>query len=226
MATKRPAKPPPQVTYTPRNPLQHRLRELLPASHLVILDGEPGTGKTAGAFGEALLLLVRDEIDRIILARPPVPCGPGIGFLTGDLTAKMTPWLSSVADAMRGFTDLSFARLGKRVEIADLGMIQGRTVRNEILIVDEAQNLFDRQQLVCLATRVGEGGKVILCGDPAQSNLRRPGPVPFARFAQDHRHTPGVAVITATRDDQLRSGFVKTFLEAEERLTRPGANPP
>lgn len=214
-----------EVNYAPKNGLQHRLRAAWPTAQLLIVDGEPGTGKTAGAMGESLLMLRDRTVDRIILCRPRVPSGPALGFLTGDLVEKLLPWLASVQDAMRGFTKLTFASLSKRIEIADVGMIQGRTVARSVLIVDEAQNLGDRQQLVGLATRVGEGGKVVLCGDPNQSNIRI-SPNPFARFAQDHRHTPGVAVITATRDDQLRSGFVKTFLEAEERLTRPGANPP
>lgn len=206
-----------EVKYTPKNGLQKRLRAVYDAASVIILDGEPGTGKTAGAIGEALTSLAKGDIERIILCRPPVPCGPSLGYLTGDLVEKMTPWLASVADAMRGFTDLTFAKLGKKIEIADIGMVQGRTVAGEVLIVDEAANLFDRQQCVCLATRVGDGGKVILCGDPNQSNIRV-SPNPFAQFAADHRDTPGVAVVTATREDQLRSGFVKDFLDAEDRI--------
>lgn len=211
------AVPPMESRYQPGNRLQTDLARVWPDADLIVLTGEAGTGKTTGAMGQALADLLADRIRKIIVTRPPVSNGPGIGFLTGDLREKMTPWLGSVQDSMEGFTNATFARLGPRLEVADLGLIQGRTVRDAVLIVDEASNCYDRELLVCLATRVGRNGKVVLCGDPYQSNLRvRPNP--FALFARDHAKTVRVAVLTATRADQLRSGFVKTFLDAEDRI--------
>jgi predicted ribonuclease YlaK len=211
------AVPPLESSYEPRNQIQRDLAREWAEASVIILTGESGTGKTTGGFGQAMADLLGGKIRKIIATRPPVPNGPGIGFLQGNLVEKMTPWLGSVSDSMDGFTNATFARLGAKFEIADLGLIQGRTVRDAVLIVDEASNIYDRQLLVCLATRVGRNGKVVLCGDPYQSNLRY-SPNPFALFARDHARTPGVVVLTATRDDQLRSGFVKTFLEAEEKI--------
>lgn len=206
-----------QCVYTPQNGLQRRLREAWPVSHFIVLTGDPGTGKTGGAIGEALGDLIARRIRKIILTRPPVPQGPGIGFLTGDLKEKMAPWLGSVADAMEGFSDATLAKLGDHIEIADLGMIQGRTVRDAVLIVDEASNVFDRAMMLCLATRVGRNGKVVLCGDPAQSNLRvRPNP--FEVFARDHANVPGVAVLEADETDVIRSNFVNAIMRNEERI--------
>ena len=202
-------------SYLPKNQLQRDLRVCWPDSKVVILTGEPGTGKTSGAVGEALNDLLADRIRKIIFTRPPVPNGPGIGHLPGDVSEKMTPWLSSVSDSMAGFTNATFAKLNGKIEIADLGLVQGRTVRDAVLIVDEASNIYSRQLLVCLATRVGKNGKVVLCGDPKQSNLGY-SPNPFEVFAADHATTPGVTVLTATRQDQLRSGFVKDFLDVED----------
>lgn len=206
-------------SYQPKNQLQRDLAACWNESKVIILTGEPGTGKTAGAVGQAINDLLASKIRKVIFARPPVPNGPSIGHLPGDVTEKMTPWLASVADAMAGFTNASFARLGSSLEIADLGLVQGRTVRDAVLIVDEASNVYSRQLLVCLATRVGKNGKVVLCGDPYQSNLGY-SPNPFETFSADHSTTPGVSVLTATRKDQLRSGFVKDFLDMEDWIQR------
>ena len=202
--------------YQPKNGIQRALAEVWSGSSLIVLTGEPGTGKSAGAMGQAMLDLFADRIERIIISRPPVPNGRGIGFLSGNLIEKMTPWVQSLADACSTFTNASFTKLGPdKLEIADIGLVQGRTVRNAVLIVDEASNLFDRQQCLCLATRVGENAKVIWCGDPNQSNLHVY-PNPFVEFYEDHKGTKGVAVLTATREDVIRSGFCKTILDAED----------
>jgi phosphate starvation-inducible protein PhoH and related proteins len=209
------ANPPLVSSYQPKNSLQRELSQCWNEAKVIILTGEPGTGKTSGAVGEALNDLLADRIRKIIFTRPPVPNGPGIGHLPGDVSEKMTPWLSSVSDSMAGFTNATFQKLQGKIEIADLGLVQGRTVRDAVLIVDEASNIYSRQLLVCLATRVGKNGKVVLCGDPKQSNLGY-SPNPFEVFAADHATTPGVAVLTAKRSDQLRSGFVKDFLDVED----------
>jgi len=202
--------------YEPKNSIQRALAEVWAASSLIVLTGEPGTGKSAGAMGQAMLDLFAGRIEKIIISRPPVPSGRSIGFLTGDLIEKMTPWVRSLAHACAPFTNASFAKLGAdKVEIVDLGYVQGWTVRNAVLIVDEASNLFDRQQCLCLATRVGENAKVIWCGDPGQSNLHVY-PNPFVEFSEDHRGTKGVSVLTATRADVMRSEFCKEILNAED----------
>jgi len=208
---------PMECWYSPKNGVQRALSEVWAASSLIVLTGEPGTGKSAGAMGQAMIDLFANRIEKIIISRPPVPSGRSIGFLTGDLVEKMTPWVQSLADACSPFTDATFGKLGPKLEIADIGLVQGRTVRNAVLIVDEASNLFDRQQCLCLATRVGENAKVIWCGDPNQSNLNVH-PNPFVEFSEDHRGTKGVAVLTATRADVIRSGFCKTILDAEDAI--------
>jgi len=216
---------PMECWYQPKNNIQRALAEAWAASSLIVLTGEPGTGKSAGAMGQALLDLFADRIEKVIISRPPVPNGRGIGFLTGDLAEKMTPWVQSLADACSPFTSATFSKLGPKLEIADIGLVQGRTVRNAVLIVDEASNLFDRQQCLCLATRVGENAKVIWCGDPNQSNLHVH-PNPFVEFSEDHRGTKGVSVLTATRADVIRSGFCKTVLDAEDVIQARKRNGP
>lgn len=206
-----------QCVYTPQNNLQRALQAAWVSSRFIVLTGGPGTGKTGGAVGQALIDLINERVRKIILTRPPVSQGPGIGFLTGTLEEKMAPWLGSVQDAMEGFSDATLAKLGRYIEIADLGMIQGRTVRDAILIVDEASNVYDRAMMLCLATRVGRNGKVVLCGDPMQTNIGTR-PNPFADFAADHANVPGVSVLTATPADVIRSDFVSAIMDNEERV--------
>jgi len=208
--------------YAPKNSLQRQLRSVLPDASVIILNGEQGTGKTGGAIGEGLLALLRPDsgIRKLMVTRPSVSRGSRLGFMPGDLLEKMAPWLASVNDAMEGFSNATIAKLGGRVEVISLEHIQGRTVRNAWLVVDEAENLWDRAEIIDVVTRVGPGGKVFLAGNPPQSRLPH-APNPFGEFIVDHQRTPGVAVITATRDDQLRSpGFLKTFLEIEEKIQR------
>ncbi len=213
------ATPPLVSNYEPKNRLQRELRRVWRDSHVILLTGEAGTGKTSGAMGEALQDLLNERIRKIVVTRPPVPCGPSIGYLEGSLIEKMAPYMSSLGDAMDSFTNATFAKLGAKIEIADIGTLQGRTIKDAVLVCDEASNVASRQQLVCLATRVGKNGKIVLAGDEYQSNLRvRPNP--FAEFAADHANTPGVTVLKATREDQLRSGFVRDFLEIEEQIQR------
>lgn len=205
--------------YEPKNQLQRDLRRVWRESHVILLTGEAGTGKSSGAIGEALNDLLNERIRKIVVTRPPIPCGPSIGFLEGSLMDKMAPWIQSLGDSMDSFTNATFAKLGTKIEVMDLGHLQGRTIKDAVLVCDEASNVVSRQQLVCLATRVGKNGKIVLAGDEYQSNLRIQ-PNPFASFAEDHRNTPGVSVLTATRDDQLRSGFIRDFLEIEEAIQK------
>lgn len=205
-----------EFNYEPKNSLQRKLRKAWPTASLIILDGPAGCGKTAAAMGEAMLELLRDDspIRKIMVSRPPVPNGDRIGFLPGDLNDKLAPWLAPIGDALEGYSNASLSKLGSYIEPVDAGMLQGRTVRNAVCIIDEAQNC-TYSQLKCFGSRVGHNGRVILCGDPTQSNIYDD-PNPLALLAKMHRRTPGVAVITATKEDQLRSEFVTRFLDVCE----------
>lgn len=138
---------PMESRYEPRNQLQRDLARVWPVSDFIILTGESGTGKTSGGFGMALADLLAGRIRKIIVTRPPVSQGPGLGFFKGDLNEKMTPWLGSVSDSLEGFSNATFEKMGAKLEILDLGTVQGRTVRDAVLIVDEASNLYSREYL-------------------------------------------------------------------------------
>ena len=206
-----------QINYTPKNNLQRELRIIWPTAKVIFITGGPGTGKTAGAFGEALLdVYVRVKRRKIMIARSPIPKGPSLGYDPGSLDEKLVSWTEQFNDAMEGFTDGNITKFREHVERIDVARIQGRTVRDAVLIVDEASDLeFDALKNIC--TRVGRNGLVVLCGDPDQTNLKRRTENPFVRMMRYQETTPGVYILRAdVKSDQLREGFIIDFLEACE----------
>ena len=202
---------PPEVLYVPRNTPQKRLHAAWEDSQLVILTGPAGTGKTAAALGEALSRAGKQQRDsgKLWLCRPTVAVEEDLGFLPGDLTAKLLPWLAPFGDCLGNLGHSTLQELADWCELVPLGMLRGRTISHGTLIVDEAQNA-TRAQLVCAATRVGRGGRVVLCGDPEQAD----GPEALTAFASQVRHVPGVTWLRFDDADQVRSEFVTTLLAA------------
>lgn len=202
---------PPEVTYVPQNDPQRRLHDSWEESKLVILTGPAGTGKTAAALGEALSRAAKQQKNssRLWLCRPTVAVEEDLGFLPGDLTAKLLPWLAPFGDCLGSLSHTTLLDLAAWCELVPLGMLRGRTISRGTLIVDEAQNA-TRSQLVCAATRVGNGGRVVLCGDPEQAD----GFEALTSFASAVQHVPGVTWIQFDDADQVRSPFVTLLLSA------------
>lgn len=206
------AKPPKlELAYEPRNDRQRLIRELWPQTRLLIATGEAGTGKTTAALGEALAEVAAGRSRRILLCRPTVAVEEELGFLPGDLNAKLGPWLSAFGDCLGEISNATLDSLLKDVvEMVPIGMLRGRTVSGGTLIVDEAQNCTERQ-LLCAATRVGRGGRVVLCGDPLQSDIAT-APNPLTAFAKRVQKVKGVAWVQFEDEDQVRDEFVSALL--------------
>lgn len=160
--------------YKPRGPAQVVAGEAWERSRILLLLGPAGTGKTAAAFGMGLREVLKLEHGFLTLARPMVTCDEDPGFLPGDLAAKLGPWMAPFRDV---FSTLATAdwpglerQLAERIETVPVGMLRGRTIRNGVLICDEIQNC-TKSQLKCILTRIGDPhGRVIMCGDPEQSD--------------------------------------------------------
>jgi phosphate starvation-inducible PhoH-like protein len=181
--------------------------------------GPAGTGKTllAVAYGASQLAL--GSVDRLIITRPAVEAGERLGFLPGDLTEKIDPYLLPIWDALR---DALGQRLSEkmreegRVDVAPLAFMRGRTLNNAFVVVDEAQNATIPQMRMVL-TRLGEGSRMAVTGDPTQTDLRRgePSGLPHAlRLLQDEQR---IAVHRFTRHDVVRHGLVARIVDAYER---------
>jgi len=162
----------------PRNELQRQYIAHLESAHptIVVATGAAGTGKTMIASTMAVKKLVEGTIDKLVITRPMVNVddGPGIGFLPGTLEEKCSPWLMPLTDVFYKYmTPARFQGLIAKqvIEICPLEMMRGRSFENAFIIVDEAQNCTPTQMLMLL-TRIGEGSKLVITGDPMQHDRR------------------------------------------------------
>jgi phosphate starvation-inducible protein PhoH and related proteins len=156
-----------------RNAAQDAYLRELARHELVFAEGPAGTGKTWLAVGHAVQLLEAGHVERLILSRPAVEAGEKIGFLPGDMRDKVDPYLRPIYDALYDFME---GRIVERalqtnvIEVAPLAFMRGRTLSNALILLDEAQNATSMQMKMFL-TRLGEGSRMIITGDPTQIDL-------------------------------------------------------
>ena len=222
---------------------QRRYVEAIGRSDVVFGCGPAGTGKTFLAVAMALDALERHLVKRIVLTRPAVEAGEKLGFLPGDLSAKVNPYLRPLLDALGDLLDAErVERLVERgrVEVAPLAFMRGRTLASSFIILDEAQNCTP-EQMAMLLTRLGQDSKVVVTGDPSQSDLpfhQRSGlrhaleildnvqGIDIVRFGPEDvvRH-PMVARIAAAyaRDADARRDAPDGHLDERPRLRSRGA---
>lgn len=186
-------------------------------AHLYITNHCIPTHNTHSALAHALRDLIDRRIRKVILCRPTVACDEDLGFFPGTLEEKLGPWLGAFHDVLGEMSWSSLDQFidgegGRAVEVLPVGMVRGRTVKDAVLIADEAQNL-TAAQIKLLCTRVGRNGKVVLCGDPSQSDIRiRPNPLAVA--ASKLAMVDGVELCKFTLTDQVRDPFVTAVLTA------------
>lgn len=199
----------------PKSEGQARLMEAIDTSNLVLALGPAGTGKTYLAIAKAVEALRAGKIGRIVLCRPAVDAGENIGFLPGDMEEKLAPYLRPLYDALQ---DRMSAKQVKamiaegQIEIASVGFMRGRTLNNAFIVVDEAQNC-TYVQLKMILTRLGWNSKMIVTGDPAQSDLlpELSGLAPIA----DRIESMGgdVGVVRLQQGDVVRHPLVAKMLD-------------
>ena len=205
---------------------QKRYVDAVRENTMIIGVGPAGTGKTYLAMACAVEALVSGSVRRIILTRPAVEAGERLGFLPGDLAAKVDPYLRPLYDALfEMFGPDETARLIERgtIEIAPLAYMRGRTLNDAFIVLDEAQNTSPEQMKMFL-TRLGFNSKMVITGDITQSDLadsRRSGLRQVGHVLQD---VDGVGFIELTGKDVVRHRIVAAIVEAyqkyEENLGR------
>ena len=193
-------------------------------SHQVVFGiGPAGTGKTYLAVAHAVDALNRGEVNRIILTRPAVEAGESLGFLPGDMMAKVDPYFRPLYDALYEMIDP--AKFGGHlergtIEVAPLAFMRGRTLNDAFVILDEAQNTTP-QQMKMFLTRLGFGSKMVITGDATQVDLPRgkTSGLDDAQRALDG--VDGVAFVRLKRDDIVRSDLVMRIVDAYEQASDP-----
>lgn len=181
--------------------------------------GPAGTGKTHLAVACALSALQRRQVKRIVLTRPAVEAGEQLGFLPGDLREKVSPYLRPLHDAMDQMVDADkVERLIERgqVEAAPLAFMRGRTLDHAFVILDEAQNCTTEQMLMVL-TRLGEHSRMVVTGDPDQSDLKRGQPHGLDHALRVLDGVDGIAIVRFGPQDVVRHPLVGRIAQAWDR---------
>ncbi len=202
----------------PRGENQRKYVEALLGNDISFGVGPAGTGKTWLAVAAAVHLLEKDEIRRIMLVRPAVEAGEKLGFLPGDLTEKINPYLRPLYDAL--YEMLGFERVGKLIEkqvieIAPLAYMRGRTLNNAFIILDEGQNTTPEQMKMFL-TRLGFGSKAVINGDITQVDLPRGQESGLAHALRVLHDVKGIHITRFTSRDVVRHRLVQVIVEAYE----------
>lgn len=183
---------------------------------LVFGIGPAGTGKTYLAVAAAVHLLRTDRVAKFILVRPAVEAGEKLGFLPGDLQAKVNPYLRPLLDALHDMMDYPTIRRFMEndvIEIAPLAYMRGRTLNSSVIILDEAQNT-TRGQMKMFLTRLGHGSKMIVTGDVTQIDLEDPTQSGLIDAARRLGKSPGVSIVTLDKTDVVRHPLVQRVIEA------------
>jgi phosphate starvation-inducible PhoH-like protein len=204
------------------------LRNIL-AHDITFGIGPAGTGKTFLAVACAVDALERSQVQRIVLTRPAVEAGERLGFLPGDLTQKVDPYLRPLYDALydlMGFDRVHKAFERATLEIAPLAFMRGRTLNHAFVILDEAQNTTPEQMKMFL-TRIGFGSKAVVTGDVSQIDLPRGADSGLVQAERVLRRVKGLAFTHFTAADIVRHPLVARIVEAYEaaRAAADGAEP-
>ncbi|MGR3484629.1 MAG: PhoH family protein [Paracoccaceae bacterium] len=203
---------------TPRTDAQKAYVRALFAHELAFGIGPAGTGKTYLAVAVGVHMLSIGAVDRIVLSRPAVEAGEKLGYLPGDMKEKVDPYMQPLYDALNDFLPAKQAErmlAEKRIEIAPLAFMRGRTLSNAFVVLDEAQNATTMQMKMFL-TRLGEGSRMVVTGDRTQVDLPR-GVTSGLRDAERLLdRIPGISFSYFTARDVVRHPLVAAIIEAYE----------
>ena len=200
----------------PRTQGQSAYLEAIRNHDLVFCVGPAGSGKTYLAVAMAVAMLKAGAIKRMVLVRPAVEAGEKIGFLPGDMQAKVNPYLRPIFDAMHdmmSFDQFQRFMANDVIEIAPLAFMRGRTLNSAAIILDEAQNTTVSQMLMFL-TRLGHNSKMIITGDDSQIDLDRPEASGVIDALRRLRGIAGISIVRLVQQDIVRHPLVQSIVTA------------
>jgi phosphate starvation-inducible PhoH-like protein len=195
------------------SPGQQQFMDAIDGQSVVLALGPAGTGKTYLAIAKAVEALEAGKVQRIVLSRPAVEAGESLGFLPGDLTEKLAPYLRPLYDALTerlGTKRLKQMLADGIIEIAPVAYMRGRTLSECFVVIDEAQNC-TYTQIKMLLTRLGWRSTMVLTGDPDQTDLL-PGISGLADIAQKLDKLPDIPVVRLAEGDIVRHPLVASML--------------
>jgi phosphate starvation-inducible protein PhoH and related proteins len=202
----------------PKTEGQRRYMRAMMEHDLTFCVGPAGTGKTYLAVAAAASLLKRGDVKRLVLARPAVEAGERLGFLPGDMQAKVNPYLRPLFDALYDMMDFEQTKrfmLNDLIEVIPLAFMRGRTLNQSAVILDEAQNTTTAQMLMFL-TRLGHDSKMIVTGDTSQVDLPPNVPSGLLDAMEKLKGIKGIASVTLERGDIVRHRLVQDIVQAYE----------
>jgi phosphate starvation-inducible PhoH-like protein len=207
-----------QVELLPKSEGQKKYLQDIDKNDIVFSIGPAGTGKTFLAVARAVETLRAGKARRIVLVRPAVEAGEKLGFLPGDIQAKVNPYLRPIYDSLNTF--LEFGQLRRLidadvVEICPLAYMRGRTLDEAFIILDEAQNTTSEQMKMFL-TRMGRQSKIVVTGDITQIDLPPDKPSGLVQVRSLLRDVPGIAFSTLGKEDIVRHPLVQKIVDAYE----------
>jgi phosphate starvation-inducible PhoH-like protein len=205
-------------TIVPRSVVQTRYMEALARDDMIFALGPAGTGKTYLAVAQAVQMLITGQVERLILSRPAVEAGERLGFLPGDMKEKVDPYLRPLYDAL--YDMLPAEQVERRIasgeiEIAPIAFMRGRTLNDAFIILDEAQNTTP-QQMKMFLTRFGMRARMVICGDPNQTDLPPGVNSGLADAVSRLERIPRIATVRFSAADVVRHPLVGKIVEAYE----------
>ena len=207
----------------PKTVGQTRYVEAVDRHDIVFSIGPAGTGKTYLAVAMAVAELKAKKVKRLVFTRPAVEAGESLGFLPGDIRAKVDPYLRPVYDALYDMLQPDKIRklldLGV-IEIASLAFMRGRTLNDAFVVLDEAQNTTSAQMKMFL-TRIGENSKAIITGDITQIDLDRPQNSGLVKVQKILNGIDGISFVYLSDKDVVRHRLVQKIIKAYERFEKP-----
>lgn len=210
------------TTITPKGEGQRQYVEAILKHDLTFCLGPAGTGKTFLAVAVSISLLKQHRIKRIVLARPAVEAGEKLGYLPGDLQAKVNPYLRPLFDAMHDMMPFDQIRRFLQndvIEVIPLAFMRGRTLNHSAIILDEAQNSTVSQMLMFL-TRLGHHSRMVVTGDDSQSDLPSSESSGLIDAVRRLESVDGVATVRLTKGDIVRHPLVQDVVERYSRVER------
>jgi phosphate starvation-inducible PhoH-like protein len=216
-----------QKVVKPKSVGQKQYVDLIESRDIVFSIGPAGTGKTYLAVAMGVKAFKQKKVARIILTRPAVEAGESLGFLPGDIRAKVDPYLRPLYDALQEM--LAFDKVKKLmelgvIEIAPLAFMRGRTLNNAFVILDEAQNTTSAQMLMFL-TRLGEGSKAVITGDVTQIDLEKKKASGLLSVKRILGHIQGIGFIHLTEKDVVRHRLVQDIIKAYAKVSESHRKP-